>query len=177
MNSAFLFAIAVVIFGIVSTLIALGGPKKAIKFLKENKKVAKGIFMFTGFGLLIALSSVAFGEEKNDGLIHETPIIVEHKPLDLTYVPAKKFEPKGKWFAYGEVYLGLDVTKDLSPQCVEGDNDRLTSNGGVKINIYQSADKRFEANSKYTHHSCAFAEDREVSDGFGLEFSYKFFQR
>jgi hypothetical protein len=55
--------------------------------------------------------------------------------------------------------------------------DRLTSNGGVALNIYRSPDKDFNFNTKYTHHSCAFNNDADSYDALGLEVSYKLFSK
>ena len=72
-----------------------------------------------------------------------------------------------KYFAYGEVYVGLDNTRKLSPQCKPSKNsDRLTSNGGFKANLVQSQDNRFELNAKYTHHSpCLLYTSPSPRDG------------
>ena len=84
----------------------------------------------------------------------------------------------GDWFNYGELYLGLDTFKGQSPQCEDGQKStRITSNGGVRANIYRSSDKRFETNVKYTHHSCAFNGDRNTYDGLGVELTYKLWGR
>src|SRR5690606_8914293 len=94
--------------------------------------------------------------------------------LTLLSQCARADEDKGEWFAYGEVYLGADYTTQLSPMCDEGGpDDRLTSNGGIRANVYQSADKRFELNAKYTHHSCAFSGDNESYDAVGFELTYR----
>lgn len=90
--------------------------------------------------------------------------------------PAAADEPT--WFTYGDIYLGLDYPKNISPQCERGAiDDRLTSNGGVVGNIYRSVDRRFHVNAKYTHHSCAFNTDRNGYDAFGLVASYRFWAR
>jgi len=82
------------------------------------------------------------------------------------------------WFTYGEVYVGMDEMKGVSPQCKSGSqSDKSTSNGGVRFNIYRSQDRRFHWNLKYTHHSCAFNPDRNGYDALGFEFTYRFFMR
>lgn len=84
----------------------------------------------------------------------------------------------GTYFNDAHVYAGLDQTKGQSPQCKEGGpDDRATSNLGFKGNIYQSADERFRANAKYTHHSCAFSPDRNGYDAVGIELEYKLWER
>lgn len=148
MSSAIVFFIAVVVLAVILTLLVFGTPKAACRYFRttEGRKVLKGIVLFSAFGLvMVVVSSFAKAEE-----------------------------PKGKWLAYGEVYLGVDYTQKLSPQCYAGGpNDRVTSNGGLRANIYQSADQRFEFNTKYTHHSCAFSPDRERYDALGVELTYR----
>ncbi|KEA63557.1 hypothetical protein ADIMK_2336 [Marinobacterium lacunae] len=104
--------------------------------------------------------------------------------LALLFGAALAFGPKlfaaesGMFFKDASVYLGLDHLKDVSPQCEQGGvDDRWTSNLGVRMNIYQSADERFRTNAKYTHHSCMLGEDSEGYDAFGVELEYKFWQR
>lgn len=85
---------------------------------------------------------------------------------------------ENKYLAYGEVFLGIDNTKNTSPMCEPSKNsDRLTSNGGFRLNLVQSEDRRFEFNTKYTHHSCAFGSDRKSYDAIGLEATYKFWSK
>lgn len=152
MSSAVQFSLCLVLLAIVLTLFAFrGSVKLAFSYFKsdEGRGVLKGIVIFMAFGIaLMAFSTFA--------------------------KPVYAGEPEGKWFAYGEVFLGVDHTKKLSPQCeAEGPNSYLTSNGGIRANIYQSADERFELNSKYTHHSCAFSPDREQYDALGVEVTYR----
>jgi hypothetical protein len=111
----------------------------------EGKKVAGGIIGFVLFGVLTALVSQAFAEE-----------------------------PDFQYLSYGKVYIGLDVPREQSPQCKSGlYNDRITSNGGIVINLVQSRDRRFETNFKYTHHSCAFNSDQNGYDAVGISLEYK----
>lgn len=85
----------------------------------------------------------------------------------------------GTYFNEASVYAGIDQSKrPVSPQCISGSVDsRATSNLGFKINAYQSEDKTFKSNLKYTHHSCAFGEDRNTYDAIGGELEYKFWSR
>jgi hypothetical protein len=72
------------------------------------------------------------------------------------------------------VYAGLDYTKNESPMCAPvGADSHTTSNLGLRANLYESEDKKFRANSKYTHHSCAFSPDQNSYDALGVEFDYK----
>ena len=84
----------------------------------------------------------------------------------------------GTYVNDASVYAGLDYTKKLSPQCeATGPDDRTTSNLGVRVNLYESADERFRTNAKYTHHSCAFSPDDRQYDALGVELEYKLWER
>ena len=79
-----------------------------------------------------------------------------------------------EFFKSGEVYLGLDATKKISPMCYSGENsDRLTSNLGLRVSLVSSEDGQGSINAKYTHHSCAFNPDNRAYDALGLEAVYK----
>ncbi len=155
MNSALLFSLVVLVLGSAYALHAYGGIRNTIDYLKSHPTVLSGIKIFAG----VAITA---------GLVFAL--------INPSQAHAADYK-KGTWFAYGEGYVGLDHTKHTSPQCVGGSNDKVTSNGGIRINIYQSYDERFEFNSKYTHHSCAFAIDRNVYDAVGFEVTYKFWSR
>lgn len=150
-ESALMFMFGILILAIVSTSIVFRSPSSATSYFstEKGKKALKGIVFFAIFGILMAFL-FGFNQVKAD-------------------------EPTGKWLAYGEVFLGVDYTVKDSPQCfiADGPNSHATSNGGIRVNIFQSADKRFEFNSKYTHHSCAFNSDRELYDAVGVELSYR----
>jgi hypothetical protein len=81
----------------------------------------------------------------------------------------------GTYLNNASVYAGLDQTKKISPQCrAAGEDDKITSNLGARTSLYRSVDKRYNANLKYTHHSCAFGVDNKSYDALGLEFDYIF---
>ena len=121
----------------------------------EGKKVLSGIIGFVAFGVVSALVFVTF-----------TSILFPN------YAVAD--EKKINYLAYGKVYVGLDVPREQSPQCKSGPySDKLTSNGGLVINLVQSRDKRFETNFKYTHHSCAFNADQHGYDAAGISIEYR----
>lgn len=153
MDSTILFIIIVVAIALVAALAAFKTPAKAVAYFKtkDGRGVLTGVVLFILAGILLA-------------------------GLSLFSSDAEASEPT--WFTYSEVFLGLDHTKNLSPQCEKGGpNDRLTSNGGLRQNVYRSTDDRFHLNAKYTHHSCAFSPDRESYDAIGLEATFRFFQR
>jgi len=80
----------------------------------------------------------------------------------------------GSWNNGATVFAGLDYTNKVSPACDPVDPDsHTTSNLGLKYHVFKSTDKKFGANVKYTHHSCAFSSDRYQYDGTGLELEYK----
>jgi len=151
MNSLMMFILGVIAMalGITATVFKYDFKKMKSYFLTEDGKgVLTGIVLFVLIGIGIAMLSIP---------VHAA---------------------EGKYFAYGEVYLGMDRTFKASPQCDPGIiSDKLTSNGGVRINLYQSADKRFEFNTKYTHHSCAFNSDSKSYDAAGVELTYRFWDR
>jgi hypothetical protein len=84
---------------------------------------------------------------------------------------------EGSYFNFTSVFMGIDHTPKVSPQCVEGGtDDKLTSNLGIRQNIWQSSNKIHDVTFKYTHHSCVFSKDRNGYDGFGVEYNWYFFR-
>lgn len=75
-----------------------------------------------------------------------------------------------EYFESGEVFVGLDYTKKISPMCDQGiNNDRLTSNLGLNASLITSDDHRTVISAKYTHHSCAVNPDNKSYDAVGIE--------
>lgn len=143
---------------------------------------SKAMFIIAVLGIAIAALFYRFGSIRNmigffktkDGRKVLAGIVIF---VGLSLLTVTVFA-ESKYFAYGEVSVGLDRTFNQSPQCKPSKNtDRLTSHGGVKINLVQSSDQRFELNTRYTHHSCAFGSDRNTYDAFGLEATYKLWGR
>jgi hypothetical protein len=150
------------VFAVVGILLVLGGTlmwqfkgsiKDIVKYFKKNLGVLWGIVFFTGAFIAIAVATLVFSPKAEaDGI------------KDLTY------------FNYAEVFVGMDYTKKLSPMCYKGEySDRLTSNGGVRLNLVRTMSKRVEVNTLYTHHSCAYNRDREQYDAFGVQVTWKIF--
>lgn len=84
---------------------------------------------------------------------------------------------EGSYFNFTSVFIGIDHTPRVSPQCVEGGtDDKLTSNLGLRQNIWQSSNKIHDVTFKYTHHSCVFSKDRNGYDGFGVEYNWYLFR-
>lgn len=70
------------------------------------------------------------------------------------------------WFKEAYIYAGIDHVRKQSPQCQsEGIDKHATSNIGLRGSIYSSKKVRWYWN--YTHHSCAFNQDRNGYDGIG----------
>jgi hypothetical protein len=84
----------------------------------------------------------------------------------------------GTFFNDTSVFLGIDHTFKVSPQCVEGGtDDRLTSNLGINQNIWRSYNKVHDVSLRYSHHSCVFGKDRNGYDGLGLSYSWTLIRR
>jgi hypothetical protein len=84
----------------------------------------------------------------------------------------------GTFFNDTSVFLGIDHTFKVSPQCVEGGtDDRLTSNLGINQNLWRSYNKVHDVSLRYTHHSCVFGKDRNGYDGLGLSYSWTLIRR
>lgn len=85
---------------------------------------------------------------------------------------------KAEWFNDATVFVGLDYTKNQSPQCqVNNIDNHGTSNLGAKINIWDSDSKNVRVNSKYTHHSCALGIDAKSYDALGVELEWRVWQK
>jgi hypothetical protein len=84
----------------------------------------------------------------------------------------------GTFFNDTSVFLGIDHTFKVSPQCVEGGtDDRLTSNLGINQNLWRSYNKVHDVSLRYSHHSCVFGKDRNGYDGLGLSYSWTLIRR
>ena len=80
----------------------------------------------------------------------------------------------GHFFNYAYTYAGVDYTRKVSPQCVAGSqDDRLTSNMGFGLNVWESTSRRVSMDIQYTHHSCVIGVDRNSYDGLGLRVIWK----
>ncbi len=87
------------------------------------------------------------------------------------------FSPKAEaydWFAWTEIEVGGDYTKDRSPFCQQGDNDnRFTSHLNLTQNVVQTDTGNAGANVRYTHHSCAVNGDAQTYDAVGVSVFYR----
>lgn len=151
--STFLFYVSLlVIIAGGLTIYVYGSSRKAREFWKTSsgKNVRGGIIMFVALGVVTAFFTM----------------------------PSKAEAVELEWFQYGEVYLGIDNTFESSPQCKKDQhNERLTSNGGFRFNIFRTLDKKVETNFKYQHHSCAFNQDDLKYDSFGIEVVWKIWSK
>lgn len=76
----------------------------------------------------------------------------------------------GNFLNNAYVFAGIDYTRKVSPQCVAGSqNDRMTSNIGFGVNMWQSPSKNVFLDLQYTHHSCVIGVDRNSYDGMGIK--------
>jgi len=156
-------------------LISLG----LILFYKANGIEIKsnamgGIKAFWLFGVIVGLLMLA--------IVYLTGFIGKAEAAETELID------EFNWAAFLELGLGLDYVSngDKSPQCEptgtgydNGPNDRLTSNGGIKLNIMEYRKEilvenkpkllSFEVNGKYTHHSCAVSDDDLMYDGTGIQ--------
>lgn len=151
MQSAALFVLSILAVAVFAILVVFKTPNRAKDFFKtkDGRGVVAGILIFVVLPLLVVALTLIW--------------------------PSKAKAEDGEWFAYAEIFVGLDYVKGNSPQCEpRGPNSNATSNGGARLNVYLTADEKFSFNSKYTHHSCAFSPDSETYDGFGVEAVYRF---
>ena len=157
--------IALIITGIVIFIAAiyvfvfLGKSFKGWK-VKEGRGAAASAVLGVGSIILIAFifSALAaiFGSSK------------AHASTDMN----------GTFFNYTSVFLGIDHTFKVSPQCVEGGtDDRLTSNLGINQNLWRSYNKVHDVSLRLTHHSCVWGKDRNGYDGLGLSYSWTLIRR
>lgn len=120
---------------------------------KQGKGILKGIVMvlvfIPVFGVILALTS--------------------------SKAQAQSLKIPGKFFTDASLFMGLDHTKKLSPQCVAGGiDDRTTSNVGARLNVWESPSTDVRLNLQYTHHSCALNVDRNGYDALGIQVEWRF---
>jgi hypothetical protein len=84
----------------------------------------------------------------------------------------------GSWNNGVYAYIGVDYTKGVSPQCVEGSaDDRATSNMGFGVQAWRSQNRQHELNAQITHHSCVLGKDRNGYDGIGIEYKFWIYRK
>ena len=140
----------VIIFGI--------GPKNVIQWAKSKAgkgaiaSMVLGVTVIVVAGILVTLATGLFNKS------HAQLV------LDTRY---------GNFLNNAYVFAGIDHTRKVSPQCVAGSTqDKLTSNMGMGVNVWQSPSKRVHMDFQYTHHSCVLGVDRNSYDGVGLRVTW-----
>lgn len=127
---------------------------------KDGKGVAKGVILAPLIIVAVALLMFLAPSKSH----------AEAKPLDLS-IP-------GTFFNDASVFMGIDRTKRISPQCHSGGHDdRSTSNMGFRVNVWQSPSKNVRFNLMYTHHSCALNPDRNSYDAIGAQVEWFIWNR
>lgn len=153
----FALFLGIIIAVVVGILMLRVGPKNLSAFSKtKNGKGAiasmlLGICVIVAAGVLMAFINKAHAQTNT--------------PLDNRF---------GHFFNYAYTFAGVDYTRKVSPQCVAGSqDDRLTSNMGFGLNVWESTSRRVSMNIQYTHHSCVIGVDRNSYDGLGLRVMWK----
>lgn len=142
------------------------------------------------FGLLlwrIGANNIVGYFKTKDGLgvlkgIILAPLVILLLALALWMLPnnanAQYSNKYGTWFNDASVFMGIDRTKKISPQCESGGYDeKSTSNMGIRANVWQSQSGNVRLNGKYTHHSCAINPDRNSYDALGVEVEWVVWRR
>lgn len=84
----------------------------------------------------------------------------------------------GYFFNRAYVYAGIDHTFKQSAQCQAGyQDDRLTSNMGFGLNLYQNLKRDVELDLIYHHQSCVLGRDRNSYDAIGIRGTWYFYTR
>ena len=149
----------VIFIGMIYVFVYRGKSFKGWK-VKEGKGAAASAVLGVGSIVLIAffisVLGAIFGASK------------AHASTDMN----------GTFFNDTSVFLGIDHTFKVSPQCVEGGtDDRLTSNLGINQNLWRSYNKVHDVSLRYTHHSCVFGKDRNGYDAFGFNYTWTLIRR
>lgn len=157
---SYLLAFFVIVFGII-TFAAFVTFKKSKQTFKDytKSKEGKGGIASAALGVfsIVALSLIIYLLPNNAN--------------------ASAFE-NGTWFNDAGVYIGLEYTKDQSPQCEDNSLDeRGTSNLGLWGNVWQSRDETLRVNARYTHHSCFLGPDDANYDAGGVQLEWYLWKR
>jgi len=133
-----------------------------IKFKDWVKgSISQGAVASAGLGIgVIVLFIITFFFLPNNAHAQQSDMF--KKFTDVTYLN------------FVEVYIGIDYTKGVSPQCRQGGvDDRGTSNMGVRVNAINWVQLPIKLNYKLTHHSCVLGKDTNGYDSFlGVELVY-----
>lgn len=154
--------LAIVLLIVIGLLLWRIGPKGLVAYFKtpEGKGILKGIVLSPVVILAIA-AAFAIGGWLLSGKAQ-----------------AQELKPYGTWFNDASVFMGIDRTKGVSPQCWSGGaDDKSTSNLGARLNVWQNPSGNVRVNAKYTHHSCALNRDRNGYDAVGIELEWYVWRR
>lgn len=137
------------------------------------------LFWRIGLGRIIPYFKTKDGQGVAKGVIL-APLVILVLALLIWLLPgnANAQTLPGTWFNDASVFMGIERTKKISPQCHAGGYDeRSTSNMGVRANLWQSDSGNVRLNGKYTHHSCAINPDRNSYDALGVEVEWIVWKR
>ena len=142
---------------VIAILLWRVGPKNLLAFSKTKGGKGALASMLLGIGVIVVVGVLmALGNKAHA----QTNTL-----LDNRY---------GHFFNYAYTFAGVDYTRKVSPQCVAGSqDDRLTSNMGFGLNMWESKSRRVSMDIQYTHHSCVIGVDRNSYDGLGLRVMWK----
>lgn len=139
-----------------------------------------GINLFVISVLVISISAILiyvknpivyFKSKEGKGVLFGVVVVIA-VAFSIALIAAKANSLE--FFGGGDIFVGLDSTRKISPMCDPGVNsDKLTSNVGLRADLLSSDDKKTNVNIKYTHHSCAFNPDAKSYDAVGVEVVYK----
>lgn len=171
-----LLIFAAIIITVIALVLVFGiGPRNLPNWAKS--KAGQGALASMALGVSVVLvvgAAVVAGVALVTALL--APAAHAQVLQPLPQVP-KAYTAKASWLdtRYGHflnhtyVFAGVDYTRKVSPQCVAGSmQDRLTSNMGMGVNLWQSPSRRVWLDLQWTHHSCVIGVDRNSYDGFGV---------
>jgi hypothetical protein len=88
--------------------------------------------------------------------------------ISLAMCTASRADEGVGWFSQPPyVFIGLDSTLHGGVVCYSDATNRAEANLGAGIPLYGAL--AWQIAGQWTHHSCAFDEDRQVYDGFGIQ--------
>lgn len=147
MSDAAIFA--VIIFVVIVLALVFGVGAKQFPVWAKSKS-GKGALASMALGVLVILAVGLLASKAQAQSV-----------LDTRY---------GNFLNNAYVFAGIDYTRKVSPQCVSGSqNDRMTSNMGFGVNMWQSPSRKVSLDLQYTHHSCVIGVDRNSYDGIGIK--------
>ncbi len=156
----------------------------------ENLLYFWGLALVVVFAVIVArvgwrwsdLRAYFWGTKQGKGILKGIVLVLTIIPvaglllaITASKAHAQSIQIPGKFFSEASLFMGLDHTKKLSPQCVAGGvDDRTTSNVGARLNVWQSPSTDVRLNLQYTHHSCALNVDRNGYDAVGVQVEWRF---